>query len=191
MIDSQEISMKPPKFLTESIKNFSTIGAVAPCSPAAAEKMVESIDFKKARTIVELGGGTGPITKEILKRAHPDARIFVFEINDTFAETLKSINDPRLTVLHASAENAVAQLKARGVDSAEYIVSTLPLAVLRDDVVKNIFQAIKDVLKPGGLYMQIQYAPFLKKRIEKEFGKVKTLFVALNVPPAFVYVAQR
>lgn len=183
--------MKAPKFLSESIRNFATIGAVAPCSPAAAEKMVRSIDFMKARTIVEFGGGTGPVTKEILKRAHPDARIFVFEINNTFVETLRNINDPRLTIVHASAADAVAQLQKYGVSHAEYVVSTLPLAVLKDDVVENIFRAIKDVLKPGGLYMQIQYAPFLKKKIEKEFGKVKTLFVALNVPPAFVYVAKR
>ncbi len=193
MLDSHEKwrRMKTPNFLRQSMKHFATIGAVAPCSPAAAERMVESIDFAKARTIVELGGGTGPVTREILKRAHSDARVFVFEINDAFAETLKSINDPRLTVLHASAEDAVSQLKAHGVDKAEYIVSTLPLAVLKDEVVNNVFSAIKDVLKPGGLYMQIQYGPFLKKRIEKEFGSVKTLFVALNVPPAFVYVAKR
>lgn len=176
------------KFIAESLKNFGTIGAVAPCSPAGAARMVESIDFTKARTIVEFGGGTGPVTKEILKRAHPDARVFVFEINDVFVETLKHIKDTRLTVLHASAEDAEAKLREHGIEKIEYVVSTLPLAVLKDDVVDNVFRAIKAILKPGGLYMQIQYGPFLKNRIEKEFGNVKTLFVALNVPPAFVYV---
>ncbi len=179
------------KFVSEALKNFGTIGALAPCSPAAAERMVESIDFMKARTIVEFGGGTGPVTKEILKRAHPDARVFVFEINPTFVGVLKSIDDARLTVLHASAEDAGAKLRELGIEKTDYVVSTLPLAVLKDEVVRNVFRATKEILKPGGLYMQIQYAPFLKKKIEKEFGKVKTLFVALNVPPAFVYVCTR
>ncbi len=183
--------MNIPNFFAESMKNFGTIGAVAPCSPAGAEKMVESIDFVKARIIVEFGGGTGPVTKEILKRAHPDARVFVFEINDAFVDTLKKIEDSRLTVIHASAEDAAAKLRELGIEKAEYVVSTLPLAVLKDEVVDNVFRAIKEILKPGGLYMQIQYAPFLKKKIEKEFGKVQTLFVALNMPPAFVYVCTR
>lgn len=179
------------KFIAESLKNFGTIGAVAPCSPQAAERMVESIDFTKARIIVEFGGGTGPVTKEILKRAHPDARIFVFEINDVFVNELRKITDRRLTVVHASAEEAPEKLRELGVKMADCIVSTLPLAVLKDDVVENVFRAIKEILKPGGLYTQIQYGPFLKNRIEKEFGEAKTLFVALNMPPAFVYVCTR
>ncbi len=183
--------MKKPGFFSESIKNFRTIGALAPCSPQAAEKMVESIDFTKARTIVEFGGGTGPVTKEILKRAHPDARVVVFEINDAFVDTLKKIDDARLTILHASAADAAAKLRELGMEKADYVVSTLPLAVLKDDVVESVFHAIKEILKPSGLYTQIQYGPFLKKRIENEFGEVKTLFVALNVPPAFVYVCTR
>lgn len=183
--------MKISHFLSESFKNFGTIGAVAPCSPAGAEKMVEPIDFTTARTIVEFGGGTGPVTKEILKRAHPDARIYVFEINDAFVETLKKIGDSRLTVLHTSAETAAPKLQELEVEKVDCVISTLPLAVLKDSVVDNVFRAIKDILKPGGLYTQIQYGPFLKNRIEKEFGEVKTLFVALNVPPAFVYICTR
>lgn len=177
-------------FLAESLRNFSTIGAVAPCSPAGAEKMVEPIDFTKARTIVEFGGGTGPVTKEILKRAHPNAHIFVFEINDAFVDTLENIKDSRLKVLHASAADAEGKLRELGMDKADCVISTLPLAVLKDEVVEGVFRAIKSILKPGGLYTQIQYGPFLKSRIEKEFGEVKTLFVALNMPPAFVYVCE-
>ncbi len=183
--------MKKPGFFAETIKNFRTIGAIAPCSPAAAEKMVESIDFSKARTIVEFGGGTGPVTNEILKRVHPEARVFVFEINDTFVAELRKIKNSQLEVIHASAADAVAKLREHKVESVDYVVSTLPLAVLKDDVVDSVFKAIKDILKPGGLYTQIQYGPFLKKKIEKEFGTVKTLFVAINVPPAFVYVCSR
>jgi len=183
--------MKTSTFLTESIKNFSTIGAVAPCSPAAAERRVESIDFAKARTIVELGGGTGPVTKEILKHARPDAKIFVFEINQTFVDELRKIDDARLTVLHESAADARHVLENHGVTVVDCIISTLPLAVLDDTVVSHIFTAIKDVLRPGGVYTQIQYSPLLKKRLESEFGTVETLFTPLNVPPAFVYAITR
>lgn len=183
--------MKIPHFLSESFKNFGTIGAVAPCSPAGAEKMVEPINFATARTIVEFGGGTGPVTKEVLKRAHPDARVFVFEINDAFVTELQKIEDSRLTVIHASAEDASAQLRKLGIEKTDCVVSTLPLAVLKDNVVDGVFRAIKEILKPSGLYTQIQYGPFLKNRIEKEFGEVKTLFVAMNMPPAFVYVCTR
>ncbi len=46
-------------FLHEFIKHPKHTGAVAPSSKILAKKMVDVIDFNKAKCIVELGPGTG------------------------------------------------------------------------------------------------------------------------------------
>jgi phospholipid N-methyltransferase len=38
--------------------------------------MLEHVDFRRACNVVELGSGTGVITREILRRMTPDSRLF-------------------------------------------------------------------------------------------------------------------
>ena len=54
-------------FLSQYITNPRSIGAVLPSSKFLADKMVESIDFKKAKYIVEYGPGTGVFTNKLLE----------------------------------------------------------------------------------------------------------------------------
>lgn len=56
-------------FFVESLKNLKTIGAVVPCFLVSVRKMIDPIDFSKAETIVELGGGTGAVTEEKILEA--------------------------------------------------------------------------------------------------------------------------
>ena len=53
------------QFLREYISAPDTIGAIAPSSRYLAAAMTVSIDFDKARCIVEYGAGTGVFTREV------------------------------------------------------------------------------------------------------------------------------
>ena len=52
-------------FLHEFIKHPKHTGAIAPSSKILAKKMVDVIDFNKAKCIVELGPGTGVLRKRL------------------------------------------------------------------------------------------------------------------------------
>ena len=183
--------MAKVNFFVESVKNLKTVGTLAPCSPAAAKKMVKPVDFNKASVIVELGGGTGAVTKEILKAAKPGTKIFVFETNSNFVKVLKELGGNRLEVINDSAANMPEKLKSFGVIRTDYVISTLPIAIMDKKTKDKIFDGVKEVLTPGGYYVQIQYSLISKKEIERKFHNVKLDFTPLNFPPAFFYICER
>ena len=51
-------------FIKNSVKDFYRVGAVAPSSRFLAERMARAALINNAQTIIELGAGTGAITKE-------------------------------------------------------------------------------------------------------------------------------
>jgi len=169
-------------FLLEYLRKPQVIGAVAPSSRFLAAKMLKPVDFSKARTIVELGAGTGVFTKEIIKRMHRDAELHVFEINPTFLPRLQALEQDGVRVLDKPAEQLSMHVRR-----ADVIISALPLMTFPDKTVNKILAEVKKSLKPGGQYIQFQYGLKSKAVLERHFSEVKLGFTPLNVPPAFVY----
>lgn len=176
------------RFFKEFLRERKTVGALSPSSIFLARKMVAPIDFNKARTIVELGPGTGIFTKEILRNMHADAKLFVFETQKSFCEMIqREIQDQRMILINDSAERITDHLQMHGVDRADYTVSSIPFTVV-PTAIKNaiLAQAVKS-LKPGGLFIQFQYTLNAHKLLKSHFRTVKLDFTPMNIPPAFIY----
>jgi phospholipid N-methyltransferase len=173
-------------FFIEGIKNLKTTGTITRSSRYVCRKMVEDVDFSNAKCIVELGGGDGVVTKHILKRLQGDTKLITFEILPQFCEMLRELDDERLIVAEDSAENIQQHLKAHGFQQADYVISTLPIVNIPEDIALRIVRAAKDSLKPNGLYVQLHYSLLVKSLYEKVFGNVAVKFVVRNVPPAFI-----
>lgn len=179
---------KQGKFIKEFFKEKKQVGAISPSSKFLMRKMIKPIDFDRAKVIVELGPGNGVFTKGLLNKMSSDCRLFSFELNETFYSHIKSdINDHRLTLLNESAEKIKDVLKENGIEKADYIVSSLPLAVIPSSIKNQILDNAKDSLSENGKYIQFQYTLNAKKLLEERFENVKIEFTAANIPPAFVY----
>jgi phospholipid N-methyltransferase len=180
------------RFLSTFFTERKQVGAVAPSSRFLVNSMCDKIDFSKARVIVELGPGTGVFTKELLNRINKDTKIICLELNETFYELLKSkFDDDRLILLYRSADELEEILKENGIDKVDAVLSSLPLTVIPSEIKESILQQSYDVLKENGVYVQYQYSLSAKKLIESKFGKLKMGFVAVNMPPAFVYLGTK
>ena len=59
--------------------------------------------------------------------------------------------------------------------------------MLPEALMMEVLQESKKVLRPGGLFIQYHYSLFLKKVYQEVFKNVEIDFVALNIPPAFVF----
>ena len=68
-------------FLKRFASSPRRIGSVAPSSKFLTRAMLDRVNWDEANFIAELGAGTGVFTREIVKRAKPDAKILVFEID--------------------------------------------------------------------------------------------------------------
>jgi phosphatidylethanolamine/phosphatidyl-N-methylethanolamine N-methyltransferase len=175
-------------FLKTYFKERKQVGALAPSSRFLVKKMCNKIDFATAINIIELGPGTGVFTKEILKRARKDAKIFVFELNDDFYKLLQSkFDDDRIVLLNKSAELMTDVLKEHNLVEVDAILSSLPLAVIPAEVKHKIIVDSYTILKKGGIYVQYQYSLNAKKLISKRFTNLKMSFSSINIPPAFIY----
>ncbi|MEO9533264.1 MAG: rRNA adenine N-6-methyltransferase family protein [Crocinitomicaceae bacterium] len=180
------------RFLSTFFSERKQVGAVAPSSRFLVKSMCNKIDFKNADVILELGPGTGVFTVELLKRAKPTTKIILLELNETFYELLKDrFNDPRIEVLYRSADEIEDVLKERNIEKVDAILSSLPLTVIPKEVKERIVSQSYEALKEGGTYVQYQYSLNAKKLLTETFGKLKMGFVAINVPPAFVYLAKK
>jgi phospholipid N-methyltransferase len=174
-------------FLKESIKNMRMTGSIAPSSRFLCRNIVSKIDPDTASVVVELGPGDGVITKYLLRRLRPEARLLVFEINEVFVENLRTnIQDPRMILIHDSAENMAQHLHALGIDSVDYVVSGIPFVLLPASLSENITRHCKELLRPGGRFIQFHYSKRLVPFYKRVFGNVKVNFIPLNIPPAIV-----
>lgn len=179
-------------FLKQFWKEKKMVGSMTPSSRFLASKMLENVDFSSSRVVIELGPGTGVFTEKIIEKLHPEAQLLVFELNDLFFDALsKKIIDPRVILIHDSAEKISEHLKLNGLNSADVVISSLPLANFPEDLKDHILESAYNSLESGGKYIQFQYSLISKKNLEKVFGKVSIAFTPLNFPPAFVYTCQR
>ncbi len=173
--------------MIEHITSIRVSGTVTSSSRFLVDRLLAGIDFERARTLVELGPGDGCVTREILQRMHPDARLVALEVNPAFVEMGRRIPDPRLVVRQACASALPEVLREEGLDGVDAIVSSLPLSIIDDELVRRILDVSKASLRPRGRFHQYQYSLSGYSRLARRYGSVQVGFTLLNAPPAFVY----
>lgn len=165
------------------------VGAVWPTSKRAVDDLLDFADFDSARNVVEFGTGTGVYTRGILERLRPGGRLLSFELDPDLASAVSDrLADPRLEVINASAEHAPDYMwrYAEG-EKADVLVSSVPFTSLPPGVRDGIMQAARDVLKPGGKMLVLQYSGAVLADLERFFGPVKRRISFVNLPPAFLF----
>ncbi len=186
-MDNKKVSKN--LFLKAFIENPRQVGALNQTSAFVAKEIINSIDFEKARCLVELGAGMGNITKKIVKKMHPECVLFCFEINPNLAKQLsQNVKDQRVKIISDSAENLGKYLTESKVKKADYIISTVPLTTLPYSKMKEILKSSFQYLQSGGKYIQVQYSLLGWRYLRMLFPKIAINFVLLNFPPAFIYV---
>ncbi len=183
---------KKTYFLKQFWQEKKMVGSMIPSSRYLAKKMLQNVNFKKARILVELGPGTGIFTRKILEQMHEDAKLFVFELNNQFFQRLQEeITDDRLVLIHDSAEHIQKYLNEAGLLHADYVISSLPLTNFPNKLKKTILKAAHHSLKNEGQFIQFQYSLNSKKFLEAQFDETNIAFTPLNFPPAFIYTCTK
>ena len=158
-------------------KNFlqhpKMLGSLIPSSRFLIGRLLNKVDWGRARTIVEYGPGVGTITSHILSRMAPDARLIAFEMNERFVRHLeRNFPDPRLHVVHGSAENVQKELDRLKLDGADYIISGIPFNHMRFEMREKITRQIREVLNPGGEVLVYQFTRTVLPHLRTHFDHV-------------------
>ena len=111
----------------------------------------------------------------------PDSKLLIFELNTDFYEKLvATIDDPRVVIIHDSAEKMGTYLQANNIEKADVIISSLPLANFSKTLRETIIRTCKSLLKPNSRFIQFQYSPQSMGYLNKEFRSVKLDFTLWN-----------
>lgn len=175
-------------FARNFLKHPRMLGSVIPSSRFLINGLLKQVNWNRARVVVEFGPGVGNITAEILKRLHKDGRLIVFETNGDFVEYLrKSFSDPRLHIVHGSAENVGEVVRELGHDGVDYIISGIPFSVMPPQVRANILRNTREALQPRGKLLVYQFSPAVSPYLNEIFSDVKKGFEPLNILPAWLF----
>ena len=191
-------------FVRQGLAKWDQTASFVPSQRFLVAAMVHGARPERARTIVELGPGAGVITKPLLARMRPDARLYTIEIDpDIHAQLVRAVVDPRLVPICGTAEHIGELLKEHGHDGpVDAVVSALGMSLIPPAVRDRIGDSIERVLAPGGVYVQFGYlhtrflvystergfVPFdYRGWLEGRFEHVLRRAVPLNLPPAWVF----
>lgn len=161
------------------------VGSVFPSGQFLARAVASQIDLHSNQPIIELGGGTGSVTKAILEAGISPHRLIVVE-NDAHLCTLLRCRFPQLTIVQGNASQLVELLKPFGINSASSVVSSLPLRSLPKQTRRCIIRQSFLLLSENGRFIQYTYglgSPLADFNLNGEV----IARIWLNFPPASVW----
>lgn len=200
-------------FLQSAAQDFKRTGAVAPSTRALARSMTAELACKYCSdaSVIEVGGGTGSITREIVRNLGPGNRLDVYEIDARFAGHLKErvckdkgFANPGANIrIHNKAIESINPIRRY-----DFVISCLPFTNFEPEMVRRIFEIYRAILKPHGICSFYEYVlmrnaarmmsgkPSERERVAgvarvvREFVlryAYKREIILLNLPPAIVY----
>ena len=174
------------------IKHPRMLGSLIPSSRFLVNRLLEQVDWSRARTIVEYGPGVGTFTGEILRRLRPEGSLVAIDTNRDFARYLaRTMRDDRLHVIEGSAADAEENLRERGLGRADYVISGIPYSTMDPELRERILRTTHELLQPDGAFLVYQFTRAVLPYLRQVFPHVHQEFEPRNIMPARLFYCQR
>ncbi len=175
-------NIAPGIFLQELLNRPGAIGAICPSSRFLARRMARQIPASEDGLIIELGGGTGVITRALLDHGVAPERLKVIEFSSPFVQTLRE-RFPQVEVIHGNAADLCELIPKK--TKVRAIVSSLPLCSLPEPITQSILEQWRTLLHDGGVAIQFTYnlrSPKWRRLVQAR--QTSSQLVWANLPPA-------
>jgi len=179
------------KFFKGWIDRPRTVGSIVPTSSVTARRMASIIDTKSGLPVLEVGPGTGVITKAILGRGVKPSDLYVVEYSSDFVGHLRR-NYPDVNVIEGDGFNLDQTLGDKHDMEYDCVVSGVPL--LNFPVQRRVAY-LENLLKRiprGRPVVQLTYGP--KSPIPPGLGDYTVEhfhFILRNIPPTQLWLYRR
>jgi phospholipid N-methyltransferase len=177
-------------FAKNFVRHPSLLGSVVPSSAFLCRRLVNQVDWRTARRVVELGPGVGTLSQFILDRMESEASLTLAEKNTEFVEFLrKRFVDPRVRIAEGCALTFTSAL-AREPEGVDVVFTGIPLSGMSAGARQDFFRSCSAALAPGGRLIVYQFRRAnLYEELSRAFRQVTEARELLNILPAVVLVA--
>lgn len=179
------------KFFKGWMDKPKAVGSIVPTSSVTARRMASVIDAGSGLPVLEVGPGTGVITKAILAHGVKPENLYTVEYSADFVQHLRRLY-PGVNVIEGDAFDLDATLGDKKDLTFDAVVSGVPL--LNFPVASRVayLEALLKRIPTGRPVIQLTYGP--KSPIPPGLGDYTVEhfdFVIRNIPPTQLWVYRR
>ncbi|WP_421927954.1 phospholipid N-methyltransferase PmtA [Neoaquamicrobium sediminum] len=167
------------------------VGSIVPTSSVTARKMATVVNPESGLPVLELGPGTGVITKAILEAGVKPENLWSIEYSPDFVEHLR-VNYPGVNVIHGDAFDLDKTLGDKRDTVFDSVISGVPL--LNFPVAQRIayVESLLDRIPAGRPIVQLTYGPLSPVPPGKGNYTVAHFdFIIRNLPPTQLWLYSR
>jgi phosphatidylethanolamine/phosphatidyl-N-methylethanolamine N-methyltransferase len=179
------------KFFKGWIDKPKAVGSIIPTSSIAARRMASVVNAQSGLPVLEVGPGTGVITRQILARGVPAEKLYLVEYSSEFVRHLRR-NFPSVNVIEGDAFNIGDTLGPDAPKQFDSVVSGVPLLNFPVQQRVAFVEGLLDLIPAGRPIMQLTYGP--KSPVPPGLGNYTVErydFVIRNIPPTLLWVYRR
>ena len=132
------------------------IAAANPSSSRLADALARYVELARPGPVLELGAGTGSLTRGLVRAGCPPERIIAVEREQRLAAVLRR-DFPGMSVIESDAAR-IGEYLTGHIDRLSTVVSSLPIKWFSLEAQRAIVDPCLDLLGPGGRFLQVTNA---------------------------------
>lgn len=179
------------RFFKGVMQGPKSVGAIMPTSSITAKRMASVVNPQSGLPVLELGPGTGVITKAILARGVKPENLVSIEYSEDFYDRLTQ-DFPGVNFIHGDAFDLPNSLGRFGGQTFDSVVSAVPLLSFPMPARVKLLEDLLNLLPPGRPVMQITYGPVSPILAQPDRYQIQHFdFIVRNIPPAQLWIYRR
>ncbi len=173
-------------FLRRWLANPLQMGSIVPSSPALCRRLVQQVRRAPDEWVIELGAGTGVVSRALLQGGTPPERLTVIEIVPDMARHLRHTL-PGVDVIEGDARTLPDLVPAMRHGRIGTVICGIPLVLLPFVEQRRFIDAMRAVA-PGRGFLHYSYCVTSPLPARKHGHTARReAWTPLNVPPASVW----
>ncbi|MCZ8177556.1 MAG: class I SAM-dependent methyltransferase [Rhizobium sp.] len=179
------------RFFKGMMQGPKTVGAIVPTSSVTAKRMASVIDLKSGLPVLELGPGTGVITKQILARGVAPEKIVSVEYSEDFYRRL--VEDyAGVNFIHGDAFDLKNSLGSFADKTFDCVISAVPMLSFPMEARIQLLEDLLSRIPEGRPVVQITYGPVSPVIAKPDRYHIQHFdFVVRNIPPAQLWIYRK
>lgn len=175
------------RFIRGMMSTPKTVGAIMPTSARMANRMASIINTGSGLPVLELGPGTGVITKAILDRGVAPENLVSVEYSSEFVRHLRG-KYPGVNFINGDAFSLAETLKEYRGMQFDCVISGIPLLNFPMHQRVSLIEDLLKLIPVGRPVVQFSYGPVSPVVARPDSYQVKHFdFIVRNIPPAQIW----